>query len=413
MFFYNIAIIFLSIGVKIGSIFSSKLKLFVNGRAHIFKELKNRKSGDYIWLHCASLGEFILAEPLLKQIKSETDYKICVTFFSPSGYEARKNTELADLVVYMPLDFYSNAQAFVTELKPVIAIFSKYDFWIHHIQVLAEKKIPIVAISSYFYPEQIYFKSFAGFYRKALQKFDHFFVINESSKSLLSQININKVTVSGDTRFDKVFETSKLAYTNAVIEEFVEDEKVLVVGSAWEQDIAVMAPLINKKNFHYKVIIAPHEVGKENITKLLTYFKKDVVLYTDAANKCLHCHDILIIDTIGILSKIYKYATVAYVGGAFKQGLHNILEPLAFGKPVLCGNNLNKFPEALIAKEKEVLFPVQNADEFEKELLDLFKHENKLDICKEKSYKLTKDNLGATQKIWDYLSIKLTTKFQA
>lgn len=408
MIFYNLGIWLLNLGIAIAALFHKKTRLFKNGRKGLLSTLEehfSKNPGNYAWIHCASLGEFELAAPLIEKLKQTTQLKVLITFFSPSGYVIKKNYEHADAVFYLPLDFKTNADQFVHIVKPKFAIFSKYDFWIHYIQTLHKAQIPIFAISSHFHGKQLYFKPYAGFYRKALQKIEHFFVIDQSSVTQLRQIQIHQVSCVGDNRFDKVVDTVKTAYTNDVIEEFKEGERLLLVGSAWEQDIDVIKNLINQKTFWWKVIIAPHDISEKNIDYIYKSLKKDIVRYSQADQKCLHCHQILLIDNVGLLSRLYRYAEIAYVGGAFKQGLHNVLEPIAYGLPVITGPEISKFPEAVEAKKIGGLFNIHNVAEFENTFQNITTPERLKEIYQtNKSF--AKDNLGATDKIYDALKQK-------
>lgn len=408
MIFYNLGIWLLHIGVYIASLFNKKIQLFRKGREGLFQKLEaniQSKPGSYVWIHCASLGEFELALPLIVKIKKQTSLKILVTFFSPSGYEIRKDSDKVDAVFYLPLDFKSNAKRFVDIVKPKFVIFSKYDFWINYINVLHEAKIPTFAISSYFYKGQIYFKSYGGFYRKALRKLSHYFVINSGSVSLLKSIDIDQVTQVGDNRFDKVMDTAKTAYENDYIDEFKEGERLLIVGSAWPEDIDMLKNLINQKTFWWKVIIAPHDISEKNLSYIHKAINKDIVRYSQAQDKCLHCHQVMLIDNVGMLSKLYRYAEVAYIGGAFKQGLHNILEPIAHGLPVICGPEIQKFPEALTAKQKGGLFNIANAKDFEETFAQITAPERLKSIFQINT-NFAQENLGATDTIYNALEQK-------
>lgn len=408
MIFYNFGIWLLHIGVAIAALFHKKTRLFRDGRKGVLNKIEDHFSkhpGEYAWIHCASLGEFELAAPLIEQIKQNTPLQVLITFFSPSGYEIKKNYEHADAVFYLPLDFKKNADRFVHIVKPKLAIFSKYDFWIHYIDALHQAHIPTFVISAHFHSKQLYFKPYAGFYRRALQKFDHFFVIDKNSAQRLQQIQITQVSVVGDNRFDKVVKTVQTPYINDVVEEFKEGERLLLVGSAWPQDIDVIKNLINQKTFWWKVIIAPHDISEKNIDHIYKSLKKDIVRYSQADQKCLHCHQILLIDNIGLLSRLYRYAEIAYVGGAFKQGLHNVLEPIAYGLPVITGPDIAKFPEALEAQKLGGLFNIHNAATFESTFQNVTTPE-RLKHIHQTNTSFAHNNLGATDKIYDALKQK-------
>jgi 3-deoxy-D-manno-octulosonic-acid transferase len=406
MIFYNIFIVLLSVGSRVGAIFSKKLRFFVNGRKHVFNDLQtyfDTNKQDHVWIHCASLGEYLLSEPIITKIKNETELKVLVTFFSPSGYENKKNSSLADAVFYMPIDTKSNAIKFLEIVKPKLVIFSKYDFWINFINEIDHRNIPMVAISSYFYKQQLYFKPWGGFYRKALAKFKQFYVINHGSVELLKEKGLQTGIYVGDNRFDKAIETVSTFFKNDFIEEFKEGERLLLVGSSWKEDIDTIKQLINQKKFWWKVIIAPHDISEENITYIEKNIKKDTLRYSQSADKCLHCHQVMIIDNIGMLSKLYRYAEVAFVGGAFKQGLHNIIEPIAYGLPIFCGNDLRKFPEAIEAQAIGGLISINDATDFEQKFMELTSSADNIKTINALNVKYTNDNIGASDKIFNDL----------
>lgn len=348
-FIYNLLIVIASGILKIAALFSPKLKLFVQGRKTVFESLQQsiRPGDNTIWFHSASLGEYEQGLPVMERIRTEyPQHKIVLTFFSPSGYEIRKNTKAADVVVYLPMDTSANAKKFMQLVHPEMAFFIKYEYWPNYLKELKKVQVPTYLISGIFRKSQVFFKGYGGFYRQALQTFTHFFVQDSNSKELLQSIGHNNVTVSGDTRFDRVSEILQRDNSLPFVEEFINGNITVVFGSSWPKDEAMFTDFINASS-GVKFIIAPHTIGADHIAEIRKGINKKNVLFSEKEGKNLADYDVFIIDTIGILGKIYSYADVAYVGGGFgTSGLHNILEPAAFGIPVVIGPNHEKFPEA-------------------------------------------------------------------
>lgn len=345
---YQLGIQTATILLLISKHFSSKMKLFVDGRTHSFAILKKNLIPDqkYIWVHVASLGEYEQGLPIMEAFKKEhPEYKIVLTFFSPSGYEIRKNNKIADITLYLPLDTKSNVQQFLDIVTPQMVFFIKYEFWPNYLNELKNRNIPTYLVSGIFRENQLFFKSYGGFYREALKAFDHLFVQNETSKSLLSTIGFSNVTVHGDTRFDRVAQIVERTQPLAYIEKFKNNTTTIVIGSSWIDDEEVYLPYINSSE-NIKFIIAPHNIKEEEISRLISKINKQVIRFSSYDEKDLTTADVFIIDTIGILTQIYAYADIAYVGGAFKTGLHNILEPATYGTPVVIGPKYEKFQEA-------------------------------------------------------------------
>lgn len=349
-FLYNILTLIAKSALNIVALFSPKIRLFVDGRKTVFATLQEKiKPGDKtIWFHAASLGEYEQGLPVMEKVRAlHPDHKIVVSFFSPSGYEVRKNATTADLIVYLPMDTIANAKKFVAMVNPQKVFFIKYEFWPNYLNELKKADVPVYLISGLFRESQMFFKWYGGFYRKALKTFTHFFVQYESSKTLLHKIGFTNVTISGDTRYDRVSEILERDNTLSFIEEFKNDKVTVVFGSSWPKDEAMFADFINTA-VDTKFIIAPHTIGADHIADIKNSLTKKVVLFSEKEGKNLAEYDVLIINTIGILTKIYSYADVAYVGGGFgTAGLHNILEPAAFGVPIIIGPNHQKFPEAV------------------------------------------------------------------
>jgi 3-deoxy-D-manno-octulosonic-acid transferase len=369
------------------AVFSPKIKLFVEGRKIVFTVLeeKIKLSDKTIWFHAASLGEYEQGLPVIEKIKEKfPNHKIVITFFSPSGYEVQKNNKIADATVYLPLDTKDNAQKFLKLVHPSMAFFIKYEYWPNYLNALKKQEIPTYAVSGIFRNDQLFFKWYGGFYRKALSTFDYFFVQNESSKKLLQSIGFQNIKISGDTRFDRVSKILNQDNTLDFIADFKNNATTIVIGSSWPKDESQLIDFINSNPFQVKFIIAPHNIKDTQIEDLKKIITKSVVLFSEMTKRDLPLqeYDVFIIDTIGLLNKIYSYADIAYVGGGFgTSGLHNILEPATFGIPILIGPNFEKFSEAVAlvnlggcisvnsksALEEKLAFLIQNEDErFEK-----------------------------------------------
>lgn len=361
---YNISIFFYNIFVRIASLFNEKARLFVKGRRGWQANLRAKadENARYIWFHCASLGEFEQGRPVIEQVKKQfPGYKIALTFFSPSGYEIRKNYQQADVVAYLPLDTKRNATAFLDILKPEKAFFVKYEFWYHFMKQLNTREIPLYIVSAIFRENQQFFRNtpWGKWYRKMLYGVEHFFVQNEKSGELLKGIGIGKFTISGDTRFDRVAEIASGAKQFPIVEKFRGDSLLVVAGSTWKPDEELLAEFINNHD-DIKFIIAPHEVSASNINRIHQLLKKPAVLFSRAEKTDINSQQVLIIDSIGILSSLYQYGSIAYIGGGFGVGIHNILEAATFGMPVVFGPNYKKFKEAVDLKSEGGAFPIVN-----------------------------------------------------
>lgn len=340
----------------------------VEGRSKTFAILEEHiNTNDHIfWFHCASLGEYEQGLPIFKQLRKENpDHKIVLTFFSPSGYEIRKNTDVADMVVYLPLDTKANAKRFIQLVNPELTIFVKYDIWPIYLNELKKKNLRAILISATFRKEQSYFRFYGRMMRNALRTFEHIFVQNENSKNLLHTINLNNVTVAGDTRYDRVSDQLLQDNTLPFIEQFKDGKLGVVIGSSWPEDESLFINYINRsESKNIKFIIAPHNIKSHQIEQFVKQLNKKTVLFSEKDNKNLPEFDVFIVDTIGILSKIYSYADIAYVGGAMgSTGLHNILEPAAFGVPVIIGKNYKKFPEAFQMIDNGGVISIKNQQE--------------------------------------------------
>ncbi|PID89676.1 MAG: 3-deoxy-D-manno-octulosonic acid transferase [Bacteroidia bacterium] len=400
---YNLGLFLYKLLLLAVAPFHKKAKQWIVGRKDLFKQLAATDfQGKIVWFHCASLGEFEQGRPLMEAIKKDkNEVKILLTFFSPSGYEIRKNYALADYVFYLPLDTKSNARKFIHLVKPTVAVFVKYEFWHHYISELAKRQIPIFSISAIFREKQLFFKAYGSWYLQTLKKITHFFVQNEASKELLQRHGINNVSISGDTRFDRVAEIAKNAKKIERIEKFKGENLLFIAGSSWIHDEEIITKFINTKHYKIKYVFAPHEIHKSNINRLCSILQKKVVKYSEFDENS-HA-DVLIIDNIGLLSSAYQYADIAYVGGAFKTGLHNVLEAATFGIPVICGPKFEKFSEAVSLVEKKGLIAVKNFTEFEEILSKLIENNEYREktgaICK----KFIASNIGATKQIINFL----------
>ena len=380
--------------MKIVTLFSPKIKLFVDGRKDVFATLKSQISSTdkCIWFHAASLGEYEQGLPIMEKMREHFPaHKIVLSFFSPSGYEVRKNTKAADVVVYLPLDTPSNAKLFVEIVNPEMAFFIKYEYWPNYLNELKKKHIPTYLISGIFRKNQLFFKWYGGFYRKALDAFHHFFVQNTSSKAFLLELKKTNATVSGDTRFDRVASILEKDNSLDFIQEFKNDTLTIVVGSSWPKDEELLVNFINTTNHNVKFIIAPHNIKTEQIadlqkkiTKKTVLFSKKEAILKQVQNDKISNYDVFIIDTIGILTKIYSYADIAYVGGGFgNPGVHNILEPATFGVPIIIGPNYSHFAEAIALVNMEGCVSISNQNELNEAVENLIQNE---DIRAEKGH---------------------------
>lgn len=366
---YNLTAKLAELALPLSVPFSSKMKQFIEGRRESFSILENKieKKDKVIWFHMASLGEYEQGVPILNLArKLFPGHKIVISFFSPSGYEQKKNTPLADAVVYLPLDTIDNAEKFINLVHPELAIFIKYEFWPNYLKELNKRNIRTLLISGGFRHDQLFFKSYGSWMRKSLESFEHFFVQNKDSEKLLNSIGFNNVTVSGDTRFDRV--AAQLEQNNKLdfLEDFLGDKLCIVAGSTWPEDEELLVEFINKEKSNTKFIIAPHQIKREAVAALSNKINKKVILFSQKDNKQLSDYQVLIVDTIGLLTRIYNYADIAYIGGASgKTGLHNILEAATFGVPVITGKNIKGFPEAIQLRKLAGLFTVENSADLE------------------------------------------------
>jgi len=404
---YNILTYIAFFHVKIIAHFNHKLNLGVKGRAKTFDKLKTAISPEdmVIWFHCASLGEYEQGLPVFEKIKEHYPrHKIVLSFFSPSGYEIRKNAPIANVVVYLPLDTTKNANQFLNLVHPDLVVFVKYEFWPNYLNELKNRGITSILISALFRKDQRFFKFYGKWMQKYLHAFEHIFVQNTKSKKLLNSMNYNAVTVSGDTRFDRVSNQLQTDNTLAFIEQFKQDKLCVVAGSTWPEDEQLLINFINTASNDVKFIIAPHNIKSQGIIRLKTKIQKKTVLFSEKNTDNLAHSQVFIIDTIGLLSKVYSYVDIAYVGGAIgTTGLHNILEPAVFGVPIIIGNNYSNFPEAFDMIALGGLFAVSSQTAFDTILNNLIIDENKrLESGKINAEYIYK-NKGAVTKITNHL----------
>lgn len=367
-FLYNLTTHLAQFLIKITALFSPKMKLFVDGRKNVFSILEQKiKPNDLtIWFHSASLGEYEQGLPVIEKIKEKyPNHKIVVSFFSPSGYEVRKNNTVADATVYLPLDTPKNAERFLKLVHPELVFFIKYEFWINYLDLLQKQQIPTYLISGIFREQQLFFKWYGGFYRKALDSFTHFFVQNETSRKLITQLGKTNVTLSGDTRFDRVVTILEKDNSLEFIAQFKNSKTTIVIGSSWPKDELLLVEYINSCQHDVKFIIAPHNIKPEQIQQLQNSITKKTVLFSAKENMDLSQFDVFIIDTIGILTKIYSYGDIAYVGGGFGKGIHNLLEPATFGIPIVIGPNFSHFDEAVKLVDNKGCTSINNFKELE------------------------------------------------
>ncbi len=405
-FIYNLIVHITWFHLKIVAFFHPKIKLFVQGRNQTFSILKNKiqKENKVIWIHVASLGEFEQGLPVIEKLKATyPTYQILVTFFSPSGYEVKKNTDIADAVVYLPLDTRKNSKRFIETVNPVLAIFVKYEIWPNYLEELKAKQVPILLISAIFRKEQVFFKWYGGIMRKALQAFTHFFVQDENSVTLLKSIKLNNVTLSGDTRFDRVSEILEGDNNLNFMEQFKGNKTCFVAGSTWPEDEEIIVKFINETQKQLKYILAPHNIKTEHIQSLKKSISKKVVLYTEIEHNDISSYEVLIINTVGLLTKIYSYADIAYVGGAFATGLHNTLEPAVFGIPIIIGPDYKGFNEVKKLVDKNGILVTRDFDEFTTTLDDLLENPEYLKTTGVINANYVKKNKGASVQIMAHI----------
>ena len=395
---------------KVVALFNPKARLLIQGQNKLIQKITDAFATNHfsvIWVHCASLGEFEQGRPVIEELrKLYPTHKILLTFFSPSGYEIRKTYSQADWVFYLPWDTASNARQLMDAVKPVLAIFVKYEFWFHYTHELKKRNIPLLSISAIFRGEQLFFKSYGKFYRTILSGFTHFFVQNEESVKLLRSIDIQNATLAGDTRFDRVKSLVNQSGEIEIAKQFKDGQKVFVIGSCWPEDLEVLSEFINEKSSQLKFIIAPHDVTESFIISIERALNVTSVRFSQPEEKIKDA-SVLIIDNVGMLSRLYRYGEFAYVGGAFGKGLHNILEPACYGIPIFFGNkNYKKFQEAVDLINRGGAFVVNDCQDL-KEKYELVNTPQTFLLACDVTKQYVEEKLGATKKIIDYCSSQL------
>ena len=397
------------IGVAIASLFNKKVKKMWAGERQAGKVLKEKVDPEarYIWFHAASLGEFEQGRPLIEHLReTHPEYKILLTFFSPSGYEVRKNYEGADIICYLPLDTIRNARRFLRAVKPVMAFFIKYEFWYNYLHILQHRGVPTYSVSSIFRPDQIFFQWYGRQYGRVLKCFTHFFVQNMESKALLAKLGITDVDVVGDTRFDRVLQIKEASKQLPIVEQFTAHaQKVFVAGSSWlpDEDIFIKYFDIHKD---WKLIIAPHVISDEHLSQIFELLKgRRVVRYTEATEKNVKDAEVLIIDCFGLLSSIYHYGTVSYVGGGFGVGIHNVLEAAVWDIPVVFGPNNKHFQEAQGLMLVQGGFEIKDYQSFRDLMMRFETDASFLQNAGENAGAFVKSRAGATAKVMENVSL--------
>ena len=406
---YNIFIYLYSAAISVAALFYNKAKLLHSGRRKIFNNLAQQcDNKQIVWFHCASLGEYEQGKPLIQKFREQyPDLTFLVTFFSPSGYEVKKNDKDIDILAYLPSDTPKNARKFIQTVKPKAVFFVKYEYWYNFINELYINKIPFYYLSAIFRSKQYFFQPYGRWFAEQLKKCTYFFVQNKLSQILLNQIGIEQVAVTGDTRFDRVYHIAQKNTELDFMREFKQDTKLIIAGSSWQPDEELLNKVFESAKNDYKIVLAPHLIDPEHITSIKQLFGKEkVVCYTQIEGKNLAEYNVLIIDTIGILRKIYKYADIAYIGGAFGTGLHNTLEAAVFGIPLFFGPEYDHFNEAVELVTRKGAFSIVTSEEMIIKLRG-FKanpdyYKQTCQICAQYVH----ENLGACDKIAEYIHLE-------
>ena len=414
--FFKIGTGLLRTAYGLAAFINPKARAFRDGRRHqadgLRKTFPQASAEPLVWFHCASLGEFEQGRPVMEALKSaRPGVRILLTFFSPSGYEVRMNYALADHVFYLPWDTTANAEWFASQVRPAIAVFVKYEFWYHYARALRQHGIPLISISAIFRPSHVYFKSRGFAFRGILRNFSHFFVQNEPSRQLLHSIGITDVTLAGDTRFDRVAEVAAQAGDNAVARAFSDKRKVMVIGSAWPEDMEVLLPFMNERRQDLRFIVAPHEISDDFMKSIEQSFRGRTARYSSTTERDATNAELLIIDTIGLLAHLYRYGAYAFVGGGFRQGLHNILEGACYGIPVFFGNRApyDKYQEAVDLVARGGAFAVADTAELDSAFSRLSASPDAYRKSAEECRAYVQQNRGATKKIISYILQTLDT----
>ncbi|MBT8178766.1 MAG: 3-deoxy-D-manno-octulosonic acid transferase [Eudoraea sp.] len=411
-FLYNFFVYLAGFLIYLVSPFNKKIRLFRSGRRMVFSTLEEHLDAKdpVIWIHAASLGEYEQGLPLMEALKvAYPGHQILVTFFSPSGYEVKKNSAEADLVTYLPMDTRANCRRFLKLANPRIAIFIKYEIWPNYLRELQKNNIPVVLVSAIFSKNQPYFRFYGGFMRTALRKFDHLFLQDQKSTALLDSIGIKNHTLSGDTRFDRVMEILGQEKPLPLISRFIQDQPCLVAGSTWPEDEKLIVPYINNSDKQVKFILVPHDIKPAHIRNLTKSIKKTVALYSQLSETQDFDCSVLVVDSIGLLTSLYSFAQIAYVGGGFATGLHNTLEPAVYGIPVLIGPQFEGFREAEELVARKGILTVTDKQSFRETCDMLFEDQNLRKETGLINATYIRNNVGATPKIMGYLKELLDT----
>ena len=404
---YNLGIYIYQLGVKLAALFSDKPAKMVKGHREAFEMLKSKIdcNAQYIWFHAASLGEFEQGRPLIERIRKEyPQYKILQTFFSPSGYEVRKNYDGADIVCYLPMDTPGNAKKFIELVNPCMVFFVKYEFWQNYLNALYKKGIPVYSVSSIFRPNQIFFRWYGKSYQQVLKTFAHLFVQNEESKKLLAGIGVTNTTVVGDTRFNRVLDICAAAKQLPLVQKFKGDALTFVAGSSWGPDEDIFIKYFNAHP-EMKLIIAPHVVNDGHLKEIMSKLNRPCIRYTQATEENVQQADCLIIDCYGLLSSIYRYGEISYIGGGFGVGIHNVLEAAVYGIPVIFGPNNKKFREAQHLLANKGGFEINGYEDFEVLMDKFLSDEAYLKQSGQAAGDYVKNNSGAMEKIMNNVKL--------
>ncbi|MCI6161710.1 MAG: glycosyltransferase N-terminal domain-containing protein [Prevotellaceae bacterium] len=406
---YQVAIYIYLLGVSIASLFSRKVKTMWRGERDALEELKEKiePGAQYIWFHAASLGEFEQGRPLMERMRQQhPEYRILLTFFSPSGYEVRKNYQGADIICYLPLDTIRNARRFLRTVHPIMAFFIKYEFWYNYLHILKHRNIPVYSVSSIFRPGQVFFKWYGRSYAKVLNCFTRIFVQNEESRKLLATIGVKAVDVVGDTRFDRVLQVREACKVLPIVESFKQGKKTFVAGSSWQPDEDILIPYFNEHK-DWKLVIAPHVISEEHLSQIQSRLNRKAVRYTKTTPAEAAEADCLIIDCFGLLSSIYHYGNVAYVGGGFGVGIHNVLEAGVWSMPVVFGPNNQRFQEAQGLLAEKGGFEISNYTDFER-IMNRFDTDGaSLAEAGKRAGQFVESLAGATEKVFSHIRFQV------
>ena len=414
MFLYYIITFFLKIGVRFSALFSARTKHLLAGQRGVFDKLRQFAAQrdttlPCFWFHCASLGEFEQGRPLIEALRVHyPEAQIVLTFFSPSGYEVRRNYTEADLVSYLPFDGWRNARRFVRLVQPTVAFFVKYEYWYGYLRALDRRGVPAISVSTLLSPQHVAFRWYGGFYRRTMRLFTHYFVQNEATARLLSSIGVGQTTVTGDTRFDRVATLVDQADAVALAAEFKHNEPVFVVGSSWPPDHDVLLPVVREFADEVKFIIAPHQIAEEELRRIEAAIPDKTVRYSRAKVETVASYRVLLIDNVGMLTSLYQYGEFAYVGGAFGKNLHNILEPATFGMPIFFGyRRYRTVTEANALLKRGGAFTVANAEELRRKFLIYHQDEAQRKRVADLTRQYVANHRGATEKIVKYVTTHL------